>query len=84
MLCGLKADEQVRYNAYKGRATAHNMKGIENMRTKTRKELIENGNPYIEYTSKGVLYRQIFITEEACRVRIKELEKAGCKVTRIQ
>ena len=67
-----------------GRATAHYIKGIENMRTKMRKELIEIGNPYIEYTSKGVLYCQVFISEEACRVRIKELEKAGCKVTRIQ
>ena len=54
------------------------------MKTKTQKELIEMGNPYIEYTSKGVLYRQVFLTEQACQVRVKELEKAGCKVTRLR
>ena len=55
------------------------------MRTKTRKELIEKGYPCIEYIGKnGALFGQVFITEEACRIRIRELEKAGFEVTRMQ
>ena len=52
---------------------------------KTRKELVYEGNPYIKYWgADGTEYHQAFITEEACKTRMKELQKSGCKVERMQ
>ena len=50
-----------------------------------QEELIKAGNPYIVYF-RGVSEsgRQVFPNEEDCNARIKELEKAGYLVTRIQ
>ena len=52
---------------------------------KRQEELINEGKPYIVYfrgvTESG---RQVFLTEEDCNARIKELEKAGYLVNRIQ
>lgn len=51
------------------------------MKTLTRDELIQLGNPYIEYETKdGMLLRQVFLTEWARDVRKKELEAKGVKV----
>ena len=48
---------------------------------KTREELIKEGNPYIEYTTKdGMTLRQVFLTEWARDIRKKELEAKGVKV----
>lgn len=52
---------------------------------KRQEELIKEGKPYIVYfrgvTESG---QQVFLTEEDCTARIKELEKAGYLVNRIQ
>ena len=49
---------------------------------KTRDELIKEGMPYIEYEGKdGTLYMQVFLTERARDIRVKDLEAGGAKVT---
>jgi hypothetical protein len=60
------------------------MKGEKEMtrRLKTREELIKEGKPYIEYSTKdGMLLRQVFLTERARDIRKRELEAQGVKVT---
>lgn len=56
-----------------------------NEATEKKEELIEEGKPYIVYF-RGVTEtgRQVFLTEEDCNARIKQLEKAGYLVMRIQ
>lgn len=54
------------------------------MEKKTREQLIAEGRPYIQYEKGGKTYTQLFLTPEAMHIRIRELTKAGCKVTIIQ
>lgn len=54
------------------------------MKLKTRKQLIKEGKPLIEFSKDGKKSTQLFLTEQGCQIRTNELIKAGYEVKRIQ
>jgi hypothetical protein len=75
------------YNKYiKGNGTPiqnRTTKG-KKVKTKTREQLINEGYPYISAEKGDEFFFQVFLTEWACEVRMKELKEAGYKVERYQ